>query len=78
VTPQGIREKNGKFRVIFDLSMQTSPDEVVLNHETSMDSKAVINFGQAKTRLLIIIYNWRVSYPNETIYLALADITACF
>jgi hypothetical protein len=78
VTPQGIREKNGKFRVIFDSSMQTSPDEVVLNHETSTDSKAVINFGQAKIRLLINIYNWHVSYPNETIYLALADITACF
>jgi hypothetical protein len=45
VTPQGIREKNGKFRVIFDSSMQTSPDEVVLNHETSTDSKAVIDFG---------------------------------
>jgi hypothetical protein len=78
VTPQGIREKNGKFRVIFDLSMQTSPDEVVLNHETSTDGKAVIDFGQAKTRLLINIYNWRVSYPDEIIYLALADITACF
>ena len=58
--------------------MQTSPNEVVLNHESSTDSKAVINFGQAKTRLLIIICNWRVSYPNETIYLALANITACF
>ncbi len=24
------------------------------------------------------IYNWCVSFPNETIYLILADITACF
>jgi hypothetical protein len=43
-----------------------------------MDGKAAINFGQAKTRLLINIYNWRVSYPDEIIYLALTDITACF
>ncbi len=71
MTPQGIREKNGKFRVIFDSSMQTSPDEVLLNHETSTDGEAVINFGQAKTRLLINIYNWHVSYPDEIIYLAL-------
>jgi hypothetical protein len=49
-----------------------------LNHETSTDSEAVIEFGQAKTRLLINIYNWRVSYLDEIIYLALADITACF
>ncbi len=58
--------------------MQTSPIVIVLNHKTSTDGKAVINFGQAKTRLLINIYNWRMSYPDEIIYLALADITACF
>ncbi len=78
VTPQGIREKYNKFRVIFDSFTQTSPDEIVLNHETSTDGKAVINFSQAKTRLLINIYNWRMSYPDEIIYLALADIPACF
>jgi hypothetical protein len=78
VTPQGIREKYNKFRVIFDLSMQTRPDEIVLNHKTSTDGKAVINFGQTKTRLLINIYNWHVSYLDKIIYLALADITPCF
>jgi hypothetical protein len=36
-TPQGICKKYGKFRVIFDLSTQTYPNEVVLNHETSTD-----------------------------------------
>ncbi len=49
-----------------------------MNHDTSTDGKAVIDFGQAKTRLLINIYNWRVSYLDEIIYLALADITTCF
>jgi hypothetical protein len=44
--------------------MLTSPNDVVMNHETSMEGKAVIDFGQAKTRLLINIYNWRVSYPD--------------
>ncbi len=78
MTPHGIREKYNKFRVIFDLSTQTSLDEVVLNHKTSADGEAVINFGQAKIRLIINIYNSRVSYPDEIIYLPLADITACF
>ena len=50
----------------------------VLNHETSMDGEAVIYFGRAKARLLINIYNWRMNYPDEIIYLALADITTCF
>ncbi len=60
----------------FDLLTQTSPDEVVLNHQTSMDCEAVIDFGRAKTNLFINIYNWQVSYPKEIIHLALANITA--
>jgi hypothetical protein len=67
-----------KFCVIFDSSTQTSPDKVVLNHQTSTDCKAVIDFGRAKTNLFFNIYNWRVSYPKEIIHLALANITACF
>jgi hypothetical protein len=43
-----------------------------------MDYEAIIDFEKAKMNLLISIYNWRVSYPREMIYLALADITACF
>jgi hypothetical protein len=77
-TPQGIQEKNGKFWVIFDSLMQTIAGEVILNQKTSTDGEAIINFGQAKTNLFINIYNWQVSYPNEIIYLALANITACF
>jgi hypothetical protein len=77
-TPQGIQEKYGKFRVIFDSLMQTAPNEVVLNRKTSTDFEAVIDFGKAKMNLLINIYNWGVSYPRKMIYLALANITACF
>jgi hypothetical protein len=29
-------------------------------------------------RLLTSIYNWRISFPKEIIYVTLADITACF
>jgi hypothetical protein len=78
VTPQGVRKKYNKFRIIFDSSTQASPDKAVLNHVTTTNLEANINFGRAKTNLFINIYNWRVSYPNEIIYLTLADITACF
>jgi hypothetical protein len=57
---------------------QTSPDEVVLNQVTPTKNKATIDFGMAKTKLLTNIYNWRISFPDEVIYLALANITACF
>ncbi len=58
--------------------MQTIPDKVVLNHITTTDLEAIIDFGQAKMKLFMNIYNWRVSFPNATICLVLADITACF
>jgi hypothetical protein len=42
------------------------------------DHKATIDLGTAKTKLLTNIYDWCISFPNKVIYLALADITACF
>jgi hypothetical protein len=44
--------------VIFDSSTQTAPDKVVLNHKTTTDFKAAIDFGKAKMNLLIKINNW--------------------
>jgi hypothetical protein len=68
----------GKYRVIFDSSTQMTPDKVVLNQVTPMDHKATIDFSAAKTKLLTNIYNWHISFLNEVIYLALANITTCF
>jgi len=77
-TPQGMREKNGKYPIIFNSSTQTWMNKVVLNHVTMTEWEANIDFGKSKVNFLINIYNWRVSFPREIIYVALADITACF
>ncbi len=77
-SPQGMREKDGKHQVIFDTSTQTMPDEVVLNHVMMTDEVADIHFGQAKQRLYSNIYNRGVSYPDEIMYIILANIRACF
>jgi hypothetical protein len=61
--------------VIFDASTKSYPHEVVLNEITTTEFKANINFGQAKIKLLTRI---RVANLKRKIYLALADITACF
>jgi hypothetical protein len=50
----------------------------VLNEYTPTKFEANINFGNAKMNLLIRIYNWRINYPRMKIFLALANITACF
>jgi len=53
-------------------------NEVDLNHITTTEWEANIDFGKSKINFLINIYIWRVSLPWEIIYVALADITACF
>ena len=40
--------------------------------------EANITFGAAKLKLLERIYNLRVSHPERKIFLALADVCACF
>jgi hypothetical protein len=64
--------------VIFNASTKESPHKVVMNKITPTELKANIDFGLAKMKLLIRIYDWRISYPRIKIFLALADITVCF
>jgi hypothetical protein len=76
---QGIHIKLKKNpRIIWDGSTKASPDQIVFNEHTSMEFEAIIDFGKAKIKLLILIYNWRISLPTKVIYIALTDIIACF
>jgi hypothetical protein len=50
----------------------------VLNKITPPEFEASTDSGLAKMKFLTRIYNWRISYPRLKIFLALADITACF
>jgi hypothetical protein len=80
VPPHGARHASEawkKPRVIFDASTKGDPHEFVLNKITTTEFEANITFGLAKLKSLQRIYNWRISYPDSKIYLALADITAC-
>jgi hypothetical protein len=78
-TAQEMLVKPGKNPcIIFDASTKMYPHEVVLNDVMTTKFKANITFGADKLKLLQRIYNWRVSHPTSKIYLALADITACF
>ena len=49
-----------------------------MNEITTMLEEANITFGQAKWLFYEYLYNLGVSFPNATIYLATADVTACF
>ncbi len=49
-----------------------------MNEITPTEFEVTLDFQKSKTKLLTTIYNLRVSHLWKRIYLALADITACF
>ena len=78
-TAQGMLIKPGKNPcVIFGASTKSHPHKVVLTDVTTAKFEANITFAAAKLKLLQRIYNLRVSHPKRKIFLALADICACF
>lgn len=78
-TTQTLVIKAGKNpRVCWDASTKYGPDEIVLNEVTPMDMEPLITFGHTKKKFLTDIYNARISFPDRTILLAMADIKACF
>jgi hypothetical protein len=52
--------------------------DIVMNQVTPVNREAPITFGHVKIQLYIDIYNMRISHPNKTILLGMADIKACF
>ena len=49
-----------------------------MNMVTPMELEMEITFGTAFTDLCIWIWNLRISYPDEDIFLAFLDISSCF
>ena len=49
-----------------------------MNQITLTAHESPITFGRIKTQVLIDIYNMRITYPTQTIWIALADVKACF
>jgi hypothetical protein len=73
-TAQGIQIKLGKNpRIIWDGFTKMWALQWVLNEMTPSENEAGIDFGRAKMKFLTSIYNWRISYPDKTIYIALAE-----
>jgi len=78
-TSQGIILKEGKNpRVVWDGSTKRTPTDVVLNDLTSVQDEAAITFGDTKMLFYTDVYNLRITYPEDRILLALADVKACF
>ena len=77
--PQGLVLKLGSNpRVVWDGTTCPSPNDVVMNEITPTEDEPDVTFGMAKILFYQYLYNLRVSFPTEVIFLALADIKACF
>ena len=77
-TAQGVVMKDGKGRVVWDGSTKLEPLDVVMNDYTPTDNEPEVTFGTSKIAFYWLIYNMRASFPDTPIFLALADIKACF
>ena len=73
-TPQGLVIN----RVVWDGTTKIEWDDVVLNEISQSEGEPEVTFGMAKVLFYQYVYNLRVSFPNEPIFLALADVKACF
>ena len=77
--PQNILIKPGKKpRLIWDGSTRMFWYETSMNMVMPMELEMEITFGTAFTDLCIWIWNLRISYPDEDIFLAFLDISSCF
>ncbi len=78
-TMQTMVLKEGKNpRLCWDGTTHYLPSDIVMNHETPTDRKAPITFGRTKHRFLQDIWDARVMNPDKMIWLATADVNACF
>ena len=79
-TPMGATSKSGSIdlRIVWDGSTKQFYHDVVLNEVTPTRREAPITFGATESCFDKDIYEYRVSYPNDTIYLGFEDVTSCY
>ena len=80
-TPHHILKKPGKSdRIIFDAARRYTPVSTPVNCMTSTPRGVELRceYGSVLEKLLIRIWNLRISYPNEDIILHANDVKSCF
>ena len=76
---QGIVFKDGSDpRLVWDGTTKQDKDDVVSNDYVPTDDEPPITFGRTLRDFSTHLYNTRVSYPDQDIAIAAADIKACF
>ena len=78
-TKQALITKEGKkSRVVWDGTDKACWFETPMNDVTPTRKEADITFGCVYMAFCVWLWNLRISFPNEEIYLAFIDISSCF
>ena len=79
VTPYGVAVKEGKNdRPFSDASFRPTDHAMAVNDWTNKDDDLPVEFQLSERRFLTELYNYRISYPNEEIYIGDDDIQGAF
>ena len=81
VTPQGLVDLNSPYkkpRPIFDSSFRPQPWCQAINDWTHKDNEPRLTFAEAEMGFMRWLYNLRVTYPREEIYIADDDVSGAF
>jgi len=81
LTPQGVVDLNTPHkspRPIFDSSFRPEPWCWAINDWTSPDNEPPLTFSTAEMEFMVWLYNLRITYPTDEIYLADDDISGAF
>ena len=73
-TTQTVITKLGKNNIlVWDGTTTLLPLDIVMNQVTPVTCETPVTFGHVKSQLYIDIYNTRISHPNDTILLGMAQ-----
>ncbi len=75
---QTMNMKKENARLCWDGSNKDAAEDWAMNDDVDMDDEPLITFGNTKLEFMKHLYNLRISYPHDEIWLATADIKACF
>lgn len=75
---QTMNMKKENARLCWDGSNKDAAEDWAMNDDVDMEDEPLITFGNTKLQFMKHLYNLRISYPTEEIWLGTADIKACF
>jgi hypothetical protein len=81
LTPQGLVDINTPYknpRPIFDSSFRPYPWCFAINDWTHKDNEPPLTFAGAELGFMVWVYNLRITYPDQEIYIADDDVSGAF